>query len=208
MSAMRFSASRCRAVRAGPPAPRGRGPERREWRERAERERPSEGGAGGEAGRGCACDPACVACLLSGVGCYGLRWDAVVREMFARSKVTHLKIKINKKYLYSHARARHVSCFFVCVARRARYSSAFRRATRERGEAGASPRESGHRSLACRECREQRCEPLGAAPARACPCRAAETDTAERESGGRDREGLGAPHAARAPRPRRPPVLR
>lgn len=61
MSAMRFSASRCRAVRAGPPAPRGRGPERREWRERAERERPSEGGAGGEAGRVCMCDPACVA---------------------------------------------------------------------------------------------------------------------------------------------------
>ena len=91
MSAMRFSASRCRAVRAGPPAPRGRGPERREWRERAERERPSEGGAGGEAGRGCVCDPACVSAFvacLSGVGCYGLRWDAVVREMFARSKVT------------------------------------------------------------------------------------------------------------------------
>ena len=101
MSAMRFSASRCRAVRAGPPAPRGRGPKRREWRERAERERPSEGGAGGEAGRVCACDPACVACLLSGVGCYGLRWDAVVREMFARSKVTHLTMcqnQMNKKY--------------------------------------------------------------------------------------------------------------
>ena len=56
MSAMRFSASRCRAVRAGPPAPRGRGPERREWRERAERERPSEGGGPAER-------PAVAACV-------------------------------------------------------------------------------------------------------------------------------------------------
>ena len=82
MSAMRFSASRCRAVRAGPPAPRGRGPERREWRERAERERPSEGGGPAER-------PAVAACVTlrvcqrvwrvyrgSGVT-YGLRWDAV-----------------------------------------------------------------------------------------------------------------------------------